>query len=429
LSLTLRALTTTFSRRNAMLTNRTFPLLALGLLALLAPADARAQSGPPSGIAFHSNRDGNNNIYVMDPDGSVQTRINTDSSNDQRADLSPDGRQIAFASNRAGGHFEVFVMNSDGSDVRQLTVTPAAATNTWPRWSPSGEWIAFQSNVSGAFQVYTIRPDGSDLAQITNAGVNQFPAWSPDGTRLAVRREVDIYVIDVTGASAPVRLTTTVAVGVINQMASWSPDGTQIAFMSTREPGNYPSVFVMNADGSGAVDLTLKPVGETGMWSSRAPAWSPNGKHIYFTGVRPNLTTEQIYVMDADGSNQTPLTLMGVNAEATVRHVRAPAITQITATPNILWPPNNNAVPVSVAVLVSDDSDPAPACRITGVTSNEPVGANVWQMTRPLALDLRAERFGQGSGRIYTLTVTCTNSSELSSTTTVAVTVPHDQRN
>ena len=46
------------------------------------------------------------------------------------------------------------------------------------------------------------------------------------------------------------RLTTTVAVGVINQMASWSPDGTRIAFMSTREPGNYPSVFVMNADGS-----------------------------------------------------------------------------------------------------------------------------------------------------------------------------------
>ena len=52
---------------------------------------------------------------------------------------------------------------------------------------------------SGAFLVYAIRPDGSDLTQITNAGVNQFPAWSPDGTRLAVRRDVDIYVIDVTG--------------------------------------------------------------------------------------------------------------------------------------------------------------------------------------------------------------------------------------
>ena len=411
-----------------MVTNRTFPSLAFGLVALLTPTDVRAQAGPPSSIAFHSNRDGNNNIYVMDPDGSVQTRINADTSNDQRADMSPDGRQIAFASNRAGGHFEIFVMNLDGTDVRQLTVTSPAVTNTWPRWSPSGEWIAFQSNVSGAFQIYVIRPDGSDLAQITNTGVNQFPAWSPDGTRLAVRRDVDIYVIDLTGGSAPVRLTTTVAVGVINQMASFSPDGTQIAFMSTREPGNYPSVFVMNADGSEQVDLTPKPIGETGMWSSRAPDWSPNGKYIYFTGTRPNMSTEQIYVMGADGSNVTLLTSAGVNAEATVRHVRAPAITRITTTPSVLWPPNNNSVPVSVQVDVSDDSDPTPVCRITDVTSNEAVDETAWRITGRLQVDLRAERFGQGTGRIYTLSVACTNTSELSSTTTVAVTVPHDQR-
>jgi TolB protein len=409
-------------------TNRTLAIRTLALTVLaLVPTAAVAQSGTPASIAFHSSRDGNNNIYVMDPDGSFQTRVNTDASNDQRADISPDGREIVFASNRAGGHFEVFVMNSDGSDVRQLTVTPPTATNTWPRWSPSGEWIAFQSNVSGAFQIYAIRPDGSDLAQITNSGVNQFPAWSPDGTRLAVRRDVDIYVIDVTGGAAPVRLTTTVAVGVINQMASWSPDGTQIAFMSTRETGNYPSVFVMNADGSGQLDLTPKPGGETGMWSSRAPAWSPNGKYIYFTGVRPNLTTEQIYVMNADGSNQTLLTSVGVNAEATVRHVRPPTITRVTATPSVLWPPNSKTVRVSVEVGASDDSDPAPACRITGVTSNELIGGTAWQIIAPLTVDLRAERFGQGTGRIYTLSVVCTNSSELSSTTTVPVTVPHDQ--
>ena len=148
---------------------------------------------------------------------------------------------------------------------------------------------------AGAFQIYAIHPDGSGLTQITDSASNQFPAWSPDGTRLAVRRDVDIYIIDLVGGSAPLRLTT---VGPLNQMPSWSPDGTRIAFMSTRElPGNYPSVFMMNVDGTDQVDLTKKPDSVTGAWSSRAPAWSPNGKFIYFTGTRPDLTSEQIYVM------------------------------------------------------------------------------------------------------------------------------------
>jgi Tol biopolymer transport system component len=409
--------------------NRTFgiPLIGLGLLALLPAAGARAQSGPPSSIAFHSNRDGtSNHIYVMNADGSDQIPVTTGSSNNMRADISPDGTQIAFASNRSGGHFELFVMNSDGSHVRQLTSTPTGITNTWPRWSPNGEWIAFQSNVSGAFQIYAIRPDGSDLSQITDSGINQFPAWSPDGTRLAVRRGLDIYVIDVTGASDPVRLT---SIGPLNQMPSWSPDGSQIAFMSTREqPGNYPSVFLMKADGSGQVNLTPKMDSGTGTWSSRAPAWSPNGKYIYFTGIRPGMLTEQIYVMGADGSNQMALTAAGVNAEATVRYVRPPTITRITATPNVLWPPNDKVAGVSVDVAISDDSDPAPTCQITGVTSNETVSGTAWRVTGALTVDLRAERFGLGTGRIYALTVTCTNSSELSSTATVHVTVPHDRR-
>jgi Tol biopolymer transport system component len=395
-------------------------------VSLLSAVGARAQSGPPSSIAFHSNRNGNNNIYVMDPDGSNQTRLTLDSSNNQRPDISPDGSRIVFASNRSGGHFEIFVMDSDGSDVRQLTSTPTTSTNTWPRWSPKGEWIAFQSNVSGAFQIHLMRPDGSERHRITDSGVNQFPAWSPDGTRLAVRRDTDIYVIDMPDGSDPVRLT---SVGPLNQMPSWSPDGTKIAFMSTREPGNYPSVFVMNADNieKNVRDLTPKPDGAS-PWSGRAPAWSPNGEYIYFTGIRPDMASEQVYVMRADGSAQTLLTAAGVNAEATVRHVRPPAITSVTATPNVLWPPNNQMVSVSVNVAVSDDSDPAPACRITGVTSNESFAGTGWHITGPLTVDLLAQRFGAGAGRIYTLIVACTNSSKLTSTATVGVSVPHDQK-
>ena len=104
-----------------------------------------------------------------------------------------------------------------------------------------------------------------------------------------------------------------------------------------------------------------------------------------------------------------------------------PAITSISATPNVLWPPNNRMTRVSVDVAVSDDSDPMPACRITDVASNESIAGSAWEMQGPLPSDLAADRHGAGAGRTYTLTVTCTNSSELSSTAMVTVNVPHDR--
>src|SRR5258705_6661696 len=148
--------------------------VVLLLFALCSAPGALAQSGPPGSVAFHSNRSGNNNIYVMNPDGSAQVPVTADTWNNQRAEISPDGRHIAFASNRpaGGAHLEIFVMNADGSGIQQLTFTPATVpnttppvtvVNTWPRWSPDGEWIAYQSNISNGFQVYLIHPDGSGM--------------------------------------------------------------------------------------------------------------------------------------------------------------------------------------------------------------------------------------------------------------------------
>jgi parallel beta-helix repeat protein len=105
-----------------------------------------------------------------------------------------------------------------------------------------------------------------------------------------------------------------------------------------------------------------------------------------------------------------------------------PAITSMNATPNILWPPNNKMEPVTVGVTVVDNSDPAPACQITGVTSNEPSGDADWTLTGALSLTLRADRTGSGAGRIYSIAVTCTNSSQLGTSASVTVSVPHDQR-
>jgi hypothetical protein len=105
-----------------------------------------------------------------------------------------------------------------------------------------------------------------------------------------------------------------------------------------------------------------------------------------------------------------------------------PTISALTATPNVLWPANMQMVPVTIAVTVKDDSDPAPVCQITGVTSNEPLGASDWILTGPLSLNLLADRNGGGTGRIYSITVTCTNTSKLSASALVTVAVPHDQR-
>lgn len=105
-----------------------------------------------------------------------------------------------------------------------------------------------------------------------------------------------------------------------------------------------------------------------------------------------------------------------------------PTISSLTATPNVLGPPNGKMVPVTVGVTVADDSDPAPACVITGVTSNEPLDVSDSTLTGPLSLSLRADRNGLGAGRVYSIRVTCTNASQLNATAVVTVAVPHDQR-
>ena len=273
-------------------------------------------------IAFQSNRVGNNDVYVMNPDGSDQIPLTLNSRNDVRPDISPNGRQIVFASNRItetnpSGDFEIFVMSSDGDagGVTQLTLNEA--DDSWPRWSPNGQWIAFHSNVDRNYEIYVIRPDGTDLTRVTEyTGLDQYAEWSPNGHQLAIRRDTNIYLIDLDGSN-PIQLTFDTA--GVNQMPSWSPDGKQLVFFSNRE--GYGSVLVMDVDGNMQVNLTPKPDHVlASAWGSRAPAWSRNGQHIYFTGRRPETSvTENIFVMNADGTGVTQLTSTGVSAEAAVR--------------------------------------------------------------------------------------------------------------
>lgn len=278
--------------------------------------DADAFGGPPHSIAFHSNSvlnpNGSRNfeVYVMNPDGTDQTRITFDSRTDQQPDISPNGRQIVFCSTRITetnpeGDLEIFVMDADGGNVRQLTFNGAGIGDFWPRWSPNGKQIAFHSNVNGNFEIYLINGDGTDLTRVTDySGVDQLPEWSPNGKQLSIRRDTDIYLIDIDGTN-PIRLTEDAP---LNQMASWSPNGKRIAFMSFRD--GYCSVYVMNSDGSDQTNLTPKPDGvPANQFCSRAPAWGRNGQQIYFSSFRPETNLfENIFVMNSDGGEVTRLT-------------------------------------------------------------------------------------------------------------------------
>jgi Tol biopolymer transport system component len=141
-------------------------------------------------IAFTSNRDGNQEIYVIQPDGSGLRRLTNTAGSDANPTFSPTGDLIAFESNRDGTP-EIYVMNADGSDQRRLTdfsaePTPSNVSVTKPTWSPLGDRIAFHRRVGvqgsrGHLEVYTINADGTNATPITftpSPGFSGFPSWA-----------------------------------------------------------------------------------------------------------------------------------------------------------------------------------------------------------------------------------------------------------
>jgi Tol biopolymer transport system component len=286
---------------------------------LFVCVDARGQQpgGAPGSIVFHSARDGhaNNQIYAMDPDGQNQVRVTNDLASDVDPDLSPNGQRIVFTSNMNGNN-EILVL--DRSGLRNLTNEPA--NDEWARWSPDGQRILFDSNRDGGvFEVYVMNADGSGLpTRLTDPPVlSRYASWSPNGKQIVFRRGIDIHVMGVDG-SGDQQLTSEAAPSFA-QMPVFSPDGRYIAFMSFRE--GYCSVFRMNADGSDQVNLTPKNATDPSTsWCSRAPAWSADGREIFFMSFRPATAGHnELFVMSADGTNVRQLTTAGVSASPRAR--------------------------------------------------------------------------------------------------------------
>jgi Tol biopolymer transport system component len=241
-------------------------------------------------IAFVSNRHGNDEIYVMKPDGSGVRRLTSDPAKDLEPAWSSDGARLAFARQQSGVNFEIYTMNADGSGL--IALTQNSAIDASPTWSPDGTRIAFSSNRSGHNLIYRMGADGSGVTPLTNSSASDgTPAWSPDGARIAFTRSGDIHVMDATG-SGVTRLTS--GSGVDREPA-WSPDGTKIAFQRQAAGTSSFDLFVVNADGTGLTQLTSSGV-------AKSPTWSPEGTKIAFESAR------EVVVMDADGTDGISIT-------------------------------------------------------------------------------------------------------------------------
>jgi Tol biopolymer transport system component len=273
-------------------------------------------------------------IYVIDEEGTHETRLTRSAASESAAAWSPDGERIAFLSTSTERNStEVYVMNADGSGLKRVGGAPLI--NGAAVWSPDGQNIAFvgygqsreNSYRASYVALYVINADGTKQTPLIkyDSANSEYeislgrPSWSPTGNKIAFARSTTPYdasgSADSSAYSPPAPVEELTGIYLINadgtglcKLASthdltdpvWSPDGEKIAFYDNE------AITVINTDGSGRKKL----IGSSALGTYVLPqqAWSPDGQRIAFIGNSADLdNSADLYVINADGSERRRL--------------------------------------------------------------------------------------------------------------------------
>jgi TolB protein len=250
---------------------------------VLAVEDAYPHVSRDSLVVFQSNRVGGVKLFVAKLDGRGLRQLTRGPGEDATPVWSPDGAHVVFASNR-GGNGDVWVVRADGTGLRNLTNHPR--DDSHPSWSADGRRIVFCSTRGDGENddVYVMNRDGSGVRRLTDNGLDwdTFPSFSPDGRKILFRRLLRVRTAEGTVANSEIMVMNADGSGAVNLTRhpwfdgwpSWSPDGRRIAFSSNRS--DPYQIYVMNADGTGLTRVVDSP------YTDVRPQWLPGGRGLIF---------------------------------------------------------------------------------------------------------------------------------------------------
>jgi len=247
-------------------------------------------------IIYTSEQFGIPEVMLMRPDGSRRERLTSDQVSYSVPVVSPDGQSIAVASYIGGGWNGIYLLDRFGKG--HVKVVGNSNFDGFPAWSPDGTKIAFRSTLHGPYgdygRIFIVNRDGTGLRQLTpevaatDYKFDDSPSWSPDGKQLVFSRSGVLFLINADGTGL-------ISTGVQGEVPAWSPDGTEIAFGSIGGGG----------DGLWAMDGRFTPRRLTAQVNDYMPRWSPDGHQILFQRLEGGVF--QLYKMSADGSGATKL--------------------------------------------------------------------------------------------------------------------------